>query len=418
MAAHTPSGDPDLDAAVTCGRHSSVVEIRDLPDRVGNRAEPGQLRVTQGKRILVLGSYAPSLVHFRGALIAELTRRGHSVVAAAPAISRSVAESLRELGAEPRQIALRNASLNPVALLRSCCAARELLREARPDIILAYTIKPVIVAAVAGRAERIPRIVSLITGAGYAFTGGREPKRILSKLAATFLYRRALRRSDIVIFQNGDDQALFNRLRLLPPGHPSAIVDGSGVDLVHFSPVPVPEQTSFLMIARLLRDKGIREFAEAAKRLKAEHPNVRISLVGDFDASPDSLRQDELDELIRCGIDYKGHLDDVRPAIAACSVYVLPSYREGTPRSVLEAMAMGRAVITTDAPGCRETVIPGENGLLVRPRDADSLFEAMMRFVDEPALATRMAGASLQLARAKYDVRKVNASLVTHLGLS
>ena len=374
--------------------------------------------MARGKRILVFGSYAPSLIHFRGTLIADMAKRGHSVLAAAPEIDGHVAESLRKLGAEPRQIPLRNVSLNPLALFKSYKAARALLREAQPDIILAYTIKPVIVAALAGRAERTGRIVSLITGAGYAFTGGREPRRVLSKLAATFLYRRALKRSDVVIFQNPDDQALFRRLRLLPRGQRTAIVNGSGVDLEYFSPAPIPEKTSFLMIARLLRDKGVREFAEAAKRLKAQYPSIHIGLVGDFDPSPDSLRQDELDELIRCGIDYKGRLDDVRPAIAACSVYDLPSYREGTPRSVLEAMAMGRAIITTDAPGCRETVNPGENGLLVKPRDADSLFDAMKRFVDEPALARRMGEASRRMAEARYDVIKVNADLMRHAGLT
>jgi len=141
-------------------------------------------------------------------------------------------------------------------------------------------------------------------------------------------------------------------------------------------------------------------------------------LVGDLDPSPDSLDRHELDELIRCGVDYLGHVADVRPAIASCSVYVLPSYREGTPRSVLEAMAMGRAIITTDAPGCRETVREGENGLLVPPRDADSLFDAMMRFVDEPDLARTMGAASRRLAEAKYDVRQVNADLLRYARLS
>lgn len=372
----------------------------------------------RSKRVLIIGSYAPSLIHFRGALIADLVRQGHSVVAASPGIDRSVADGLRQLGAEPREIALRNASLDPFALVRSYRAARALLREVRPDVLIAYTIKPVIVAALAGRAERIGRIVSLITGAGYAFTGGREPKRLASKLAASLLYRAAFKRSDLIIFQNPDDRTLFRELRLIPRNRRSEIVNGSGVDLAHFFPAPVPEEPSFLMIARLLKDKGIREFADAAKRLKGEFPNVSITLVGGFHPSPDSFRREDLDELIRCGIDYKGHLDDVRSAIRECSVYVLPSYREGTPRSVLEAMAMGRAIITTDAPGCRETVIPELNGLLVRPRDAKSLFEAMMRFVKEPPLARKMGQASREFAQAKYDVRKVNADLIRYAGLS
>jgi glycosyltransferase involved in cell wall biosynthesis len=370
------------------------------------------------KRVLIVGSFAPSLIRFRGPLIAAMIECGHSVVAAAPDIDPETAGALHGLGATAREIPLRNVSLNPLALLRSISAMRALIRDERPDVVLAYTIKPVIVSALAGRAERVGTIVSLITGAGYAFTGGREPRRVLSRIAASLLYRMALSRSDVIIFQNPDDQQLFEGLRLIPRSREVHRVNGSGVDLTDFSPAAVPANASFLMIARLLKDKGIREFAEAAKRVKAEHPEVPVVLVGDFDPSPDSLSREELDELIRCGVDYRGYLADVRPAIAECSVYVLPSYREGTPRSVLEAMAMGRAIITTDAPGCRETVIDGENGFLVRPRDAESLYEAMMRFVDEPRLASRMGARSRSLVEAKFDVREVNASLLRFAGLS
>jgi glycosyltransferase involved in cell wall biosynthesis len=233
------------------------------------------------------------------------------------------------------------------------------------------------------------------------------------------LYRAAFARSDIVIFQNPDDERDFRRLRMIPAGRRTAVVNGSGVDLAHFAPVALPAETSFLMIARLVKDKGIHEFAKAAKRLKAAHPEIAITLVGPFDPSPDSLGPDELEDLIGCGINYRGSLSDVRPAIADCSVYVLPSaYREGTPRSVLEAMAMGRAIITTDMPGCRETVIEGKNGFLVPPRDADSLFAAMMRFVEQPGLAREMGAESLKIAKAKYDVREVNAAVLRHAGLS
>jgi glycosyltransferase involved in cell wall biosynthesis len=371
-----------------------------------------------GKRVLIVGSYAPSLTAFRGRLIEAMIARGHSVVAAAPGIDEQTAHALREIGAKPRDIPLNNVSLNPLELFRSVRAMRLLIREERPDVVLAYTIKPVIAAALAGRAEGVGTIVALITGVGYAFTGGVELKRRVSRAAASFLYRLALRRSDVIVFQNPDDERLFRDLRLVPFNHATHVVNGSGVDLAHFSLAALPEGTAFLMIARLLRDKGIREFVEAAKRLKSAHPEVPIALAGDFDPSPDSLSREELDALMLCGIDYKGHLADVRPAIADCSVYVLPSYREGTPRSVLEAMAMGRAIITTEAPGCRETVRNGENGFLVPPRDADSLFEAMMRFVDDAGLAARMSSASRKLAEEKYDVREVNANLLRYARLS
>jgi len=258
----------------------------------------------------------------------------------------------------------------------------------------------------------------VITGLGYAFTEGREPKRLVSRAAASLLYRLALNRSDAIIFLNRDDERLFRDLRLVPVGKGTHLLNGEGLDIDHFSPSPLPDRPAFLMISRLLKDKGIREFAEAAKRLKASHPEVPVTLLGSFYPSPDSLRKDELEQLIECGIDYKGQVADVRPAIADCSVLVLPSYREGTPRPVLEAMAMGRAIVTTDAPGCRETVRDGENGFLVPPRDADSLYAAMLRFVDEPGLAARMGRASRRLAEAKYEVRQVNEKLLRYAGLS
>jgi glycosyltransferase involved in cell wall biosynthesis len=374
--------------------------------------------MANAQQVLLVGSYAPSLISFRGPLIAAMVECGHSLIAAAPAIDETTAGALRELGAQPREIPLSNASLNPLELLRSVRAVRALIREERPDVLIAYTIKPVIAAALAGHAEGVETIVALITGAGYAFTGGREIKRTVSRAAASLLYRIALKRTHVIVFQNPDDERLFRELGLVPRGRQTRLVNGSGVDLDYYSPVPIPNRTAFLMIARLLKDKGIREFAHAARRLKAAHPEVPITLVGDLDPSPDSLSRRELEELTDCGIDYLGHVGDVRPAIAACSVYVLPSYREGTPRSVLEAMAMGRAIITTDAPGCRETVREGENGVLVQPRDAQSLFDAMMRFVREPALAQTMGTESRRLAEAKYDVHRVNADLLRYAGLS
>jgi len=174
----------------------------------------------------------------------------------------------------------------------------------------------------------------------------------------------------------------------------------------------------FLLIGRLLGDKGIREYAQAAAQLKKAYPHAQFALAGDFDANPDAVRRAEIEQWVRDGVlDYLGFLPDVRPAIAQCSVYVLPSYREGTPRTVLEAMAMGRAIITTDAPGCRETVVEGENGFLVPVRSADALAQAMLKFLQDPALATRMGQRSRQIAEQKYDVHKVNAVMLHEMGL-
>lgn len=357
------------------------------------------------------------MLSFRGDFIAALVKRGHRVIAVAPSIPASVRTALEGIGSETRQIEITNTSLNPLTTIGTLSQIRGLIRECKPDVLMAYTIKPVILAAIAGRAERVEKVISLITGVGYAFTSGREMKRRMSRLIATILYRVALSWSDEIIFQNKDDRALFRRLRIVSKKRISRLVNGSGINLVKFTPAEMPAGVSFLMIARLLKDKGIREFAAAAARLKNEYPDVPIVLVGRLDPSPDSVSQRELGQILDSGIEYKGELADVRPAIANCSVFVLPSYREGTPRSVLEAMAMGRAIITTDAPGCRETVRPADNGYLVPPRDADALYEAMLRFVTNPTLAAKMGKISREIAENKYDVRRVNAKLIEYSGL-
>ncbi len=366
----------------------------------------------QSRRVVLFGSSAPSLVHFRGRLIQEMIRRGHKVTAIASNIDATTDEILRSYGATPVSLAFGRTSLNPGEVMRVSRKLRDLLRELQPDVLIAYTIKPILFGVPAARAAGVGRVVTLVTGLGYAFTGGREFVRMVSRVAAAFLYRRAFSKADMVVFQNEDDRADFARLRVLPPTVPTGLINGSGVDLDLFPPSAPPGDVSFLMIARLVGDKGLREFAAAARRLKEQHPEIKVSLIGSLDTEPHAITQQELESYIEWGIDYLGPQVDVRPFLAGHSVYVLPSYREGTPRSVLEALATGRAVITTDAPGCRQTVEHGRNGLLVPPRNADALLQAMLHMVRNPRLLAPMGAASRVRAEEKYDVRKVNESLL------
>jgi glycosyltransferase involved in cell wall biosynthesis len=367
--------------------------------------------------VVVLGSYAPSLIVFRGPMIAALVERGYRVVAMAPSIGPDTRAALAELGAEARDVSLVNSSLDPLAAARSLRLLTAALRDVAPDAVIAYTVKPVTLGAIAARRAGVANFVALITGLGFAFTEGGGLKRRLAKTVATLLYRRAFRRSRSIIFQNPDDRAHFEQLRIVPPGAQVTVVNGSGIDLDRFQVAPLPVAPIFLMIARLLGDKGVREYGAAASSLKARHPQARFQLVGYFDPSPDGISTDELDSMIEGGVEYLGKMDDVRPAIADASVYVLPSYREGTPRSVLEAMAMGRPIVTTDAPGCRETVVDGENGFLVPPREAAPLEAAMEKFILDRALIPAMGAKSRLLAECKYDVRAVNAALFEAAGL-
>lgn len=364
--------------------------------------------------IVVLGSYGPSLINFRGPMIAAMVARGWRVTAIAPGIDEPTREALQAMGAEVVSIHLARTGMNPLADLAYRAELLKLFRRLRPDALLAYTAKPVIWGTLAAKSAGVPRVVSMITGLGFAFTegAGSPLKRSIARLAASFLYRRALARADRVLFQNPDDRDLFLQRGLLEDGGRVSLTNGSGIDLDHFQPSPPPNAPVFLMVARLLGAKGVREYAAAARALKARWPRALFRLAGWIDHGPDAVGEAELKDWVEGGIDFLGRLADVRPALAEASVFVLPSWREGTPRSVLEAMAVGRAVVTTDAPGCRETVTEGENGYLVPPRNPKALEEAMERFILDPALAQRMGRASRALACRRYDVHQVNAQII------
>lgn len=364
-----------------------------------------------------MAGHAPSLINFRGPLIAEMVRRGWQVLAVAPDIDAETGAQLAALGARAKSMPLARTGMNPLRDLAYYRALVRLFRKERPNVLLAYTIKPVIWGLFAARAAGVPGTVALITGLGYAFTDGVRSglKRLLAVGAASALYRIALLSADRVLFQNPDDRDLFRSRGLIRDRGQITVVDGSGVDLDHYAPSRLPEEPVFLMIGRLLGAKGVREYAAAAVELKKRHPEARFQLAGWRDPGPDTVTEGELDVWIEGGVEYLGRLSDVRPAISAARVYVLPSYREGTPRSVLEAMAMGRPIITTDAPGCRETVIDGVNGFLVPPRNALALEAAMERMIENPDLIAPMSVASLDLARRRYDVNRVNAQILSVL---
>lgn len=372
----------------------------------------------QRPAVVLIGGFGESLVAFRGDLIEALRARGASVLVLVPGVPADAQEWLSQRGVRYLDLPLARTGTNPLADLRYCAWLHERLREEAPDMVLAYTIKPVVYGMLAAALAGVPQRYALITGLGYAFIGGGGRRALLGSIAKG-LYAVALRQASKVIFQNPDDRDLFRRTRLVPRMARVHIVNGSGIDTRRFTPAPLPAgQVVFLMIARLLGDKGVREYAEAARELKKRYPNFVARLVGWIDSNPDAIAQAELDGWIADGsVEFLGKLSDVRPAIADCSVYVLPSYREGTPRTVLEAMAMGRAVITTDAPGCRETVIDGDNGFLVEVRSVKALARAMEKVILEPALAAQMGQRSRLLAERKYDVRKVNDDLLEAMGI-
>lgn len=373
-----------------------------------------------GLHVAVVGALPQSLSNFRGDLIRAIAARGHRVTAMSGQATVDEVAGVEALGATHRAFAVDRTGVDPLSDARCLASLRSTFRELEPDVVLAYTVKPVVYGGLALRSlfASKARFYALITGLGYAFEGDSFRRLALTALVSR-LYRASLRRANAAIFQNADNRDMFLSRSILPPDK-CQIVAGSGVDTARYdlSPMPGAGPFRFLLIARLLKAKGLREYAAAAEIVKARYPDARFDLVGPPDTSPDAVPLDEVEGWHRAGsITYSGPAVDVRPAIADCHVYVLPSYHEGMPRSVLEGMAMGRPILTTDVPGCRETVTPGENGWLVPDGDAKALADRMIWYLENQHELARMAAASRKMAVARFDVHAVNRAMIEIMGL-
>ncbi|WP_180028535.1 glycosyltransferase family 4 protein [Acinetobacter sp. YH16032] len=377
-------------------------------------------------KFLMISSFLPSVLNFRGKLLEAIASQGYEIHIMAPDFASFPEEQkkLQALGYHLHEIPMQRTGTNPLADLKLLKNLYQQIRHIQPDYVLSYTIKPVIYGTLASWLAKVQHRFALITGLGYAFQNVESGKRSLFQKMVHGLYAQALKHSDKVFFQNPDDLKLFQDMLLLEADKPTVVVNGSGVNVQDFDVMPLPKnaqgqvKASFLLIARLLGDKGVREYAESARIIKAQYPEAEFHLVGWIDDNPSAITQAELDQWMADGrLKYWGKLSDVRPAIAQSSVYVLPSYREGTPRTVLEAMAMGRAVITTDAPGCRETVSHGVNGYLVEVKSVDDLVKNMQYFIEDPKLIELMGQRSREIALNKYDVHQVNKHMLAEMGI-
>jgi glycosyltransferase involved in cell wall biosynthesis len=378
--------------------------------------------------VLVLGGYDRSLLNFRGPLLRAMVQAGHTVVGAAPAETSGVPDKLAGMGVRFVPVALARAGLDPLADVMTLFRLKAHFQRERPDVVLSYTIKPAIYGSLAARWVRVSRIYALITGLGAAFYTPGLKGRLL-RFMAVAMYRVALSRCTKVLVQNREIADLFIREGIVLAGR-VVVVSGSGVDTKYFSLCPGPKGPPvFLLLARMLRDKGVEEYVSAAGLIKKQLFQARFLLVGDTDPNPAAISRDQLDEWNRDGVvEYRPGVSDVRPLLAACSVYVLPSYHEGMPRSVLEAMATGRPVITTDTIGCRETVISGgppdsegirtgDNGLLVPVRSVAPLAAAMLRLASDACLREKMGRRGREIAEQKFDVRKINDQMLRAMEL-
>jgi len=373
---------------------------------------------SQRRQITLIGHAAGATLNFRAPLIADLVAAGWRVEVLAPDWTPDQRQRLRALGAEARTFPLSRTGLNPLQDLRSLWVLYRHLRDSRPDAVLTYAAKTNVWGMLAAAWAGVPRRVAMVEGMGFAFTegqDGRTSKQRMVGAVLSVLYRVAFRLAHRVIVLNPDDARDLQR-RCGLASQKTILLGGIGVPLSDWPFCP-PHTTpiTFTLVARLLREKGVLEFVQAARLIKERHPSTRFLLLGAIDDNPGSLREADLQPWVQAGIiEWSGQVD-VKPWLAQTSVFVLPSYREGVPRSTQEAMAMGRAVITTDAPGCRETVVDGINGFLVPPRDVPALAAAMQRFIDEPALIARMGAESRRLAEERFDVRRANAIIMSTL---
>ncbi|BCB41091.1 glycosyl transferase [Vibrio alginolyticus] len=368
-------------------------------------------------KIAIIGALPASLFNFRGELLIELSKNYSSVYSLASGADKKEIEVIESLYTTYYDYPVSRNGLNPVLDVITLFSLCRFNLKKKPNVVLSYTIKPIIWGGLAARFTNVESFYAMITGLGYAFQKGGVAKNLLNVLVK-FLYRSALKKSKGVIFQNRDNMQVFIDEGIVPK-EKCFLVNGSGVDLSHYSLSPLPSTPHFLLIARLLGDKGIREYAQAAKLVKQKYPEAVFELVGPEDPSPDGIKLDEVHQWTESGaIKYSGATTDVRPFIENCAIYVLPSYHEGMPRTVLEAMAMGRPILTTDVPGCRETVIDGENGWLVEKANAEQLAEKMIWFIENQDKWQEMGKSSHDMAYEKFDVHKVNAEILKIMGLS
>lgn len=368
-------------------------------------------------KVIILSNQGRSMTIFWRVLIETMRKNGMEVLACVPYGDDTPAK----LGIQVIHYSLERKGLNPFKDIQSFRELYKIFIRQKPDAIFATTIKPVIYGCLAAHLAKVPYIFATITGLGYAFEADTFSKKIINRISR-FLYRQSLRHANGIFFQNSDDALLFRQCGILDANAPVFFARGTGVDTAYFAKAPFPpcahgQPIIFLLVGRLLEAKGIREYAEAASILKQQFPNAVFQLLGPPEQGPGSLSRTELTCLAQ-HIEYLGETTDVRPFIARAHVAVLPSWREGTPTAMMEAMSMGRPLVTTNTPGCREVLRQGYNGFLAEVKNPQSLALAMCNFLENPDLIASMGNASRDLAISEFDAHVVANGILDNMARS
>ncbi|MDL2318925.1 glycosyltransferase family 4 protein [Eubacteriales bacterium OttesenSCG-928-A19] len=369
-------------------------------------------------RILILSSQAFSLLHFRIDMMKAFLTEGHEVYAAAPDQEAHWTKDLHAHGVSYHPILIDRTGKNPFKDIRSFLSILSVIKTVSPQVVFCYQAKTVIYGLIASTVSRVPYRYALIAGLGSVFRNTDQSIRaVFVKYILTVQYRFALQFAKKVYFQNKDDAGEFIDNAIVKRNRVE-YMNGSGVNLENFPKTMLPEENRFLFVGRLIMDKGILEYLEAARIVRRQVPESVFDVVGYYDTNPTAISPQLLKPYFDEGIAFfHGQQEDVYPFIARCRFFVLPSYHEGTPKSILEALAVGRPVLTTDAPGCRDTVESGINGYVVPPQNAKALAEKMLYLIEHPTVSLRMAEASYRKACEKYDVRFVNKQAIQSMEL-
>ena len=362
------------------------------------------------RRVAIVAPAASSLCQLRGGLIGAITARRHGVMCFAPSFGEADAAALDALGATRALLLVQPPGFALFAARRSVNGLAQQLKDWRPHVVLTYGVETALMAVKAAHWAKVERIIAIVNDVA----GGKPDARALRAIG------RTLELADAAVFHNADDPKALCANGVLPRDLAFVVVPGAGVDLARHSVQPLPalgEGMAFLMIARLDRAKGVLDYCQAARILKARAPSAQFRLAGSEGTGAGALTARAIESYRDC-VEYLGPLEDVRPALGQCHVYVYPSHAEGMPRSVLEALSAGRPVIATNVPGCRDTIDERVNGCLVPKSNPESLAAAMESFLKRPDLIPAMARASRTKAERKFDERTVNATLLEVLGLA
>lgn len=363
-------------------------------------------------KIMVISSKTSTMFSYRKDMMCEFMRHGNQVVAVGDAPENEWTDTYNQIGAKYRQIYVRRNGLNPLDDIKTLKSLIKIIAEEKPDKIFAYHSKSIVYGSIAARINKIKEMYALISGLGSIIRGTGFKNKIVKEVLK-FEYKFAFKLCKKIITHNSDDRQLLLDEKYLKDPDKIKTVNGSGVNLDVFRYSATKKTNTFLIISRIIGDKGIREYVKAAEIVKKTHPEAKFKVAGAYDTNPSAIKPEEMEQYIEKGIiEYVGELADVRPELKGCMVYVLPSYHEGTPKTVLEAMATGRPVITTDVPGCRAAVQNGVNGYLVPAKDAQALAEKMIYALEHFDEIRELGDNGRMIAEDKYDAVKVNHSIL------